>query len=371
MGCVAYQPIQNIIKKKTARREGYAYATHLRMKIFFAGTPEIAVKSLEKIAEKFNICGVLTNPDRPQGRSNKIVFSPVKQAALSLSLPLYQPEAIDANFISTIKSLKPDILVTFAYGKIFKEEFLSIFSKEALNIHPSLLPKYRGPSPITAAIIAGDTETGITIQKMALKMDRGDIIKQIKFSLTAKENVDSLTKDVAEKSALLITEVLADIISGNYSAVPQDHALATYCSLVKKEHGLINWNEKAIQIERKFRAYKNWPGIFTYWKGKLIVITGCHLATENITENSDKNIGAIVPSLKLAQPDLEPVQQDPKSLQPGTVACVDKNKGIFIKTADNYLVATKLKPQSKNEMDFKAFLNGSKDFIGSILQNNF
>ena len=317
------------------------------MNVFFAGTPEIAVKSLEKIAEKFNICGVLTNPDRPQGRSNKIVFSPVKEAAISLSIPLYQPETIDENFISSIKNIKPDILVTFAYGKIFKEEFLSIFSKETLNIHPSLLPKHRGPSPITAAILAGDSETGITIQKMALKMDRGDIIRQIKFPLTGKEMLDSLSEDIAEKSALLITEVLADIVSGNYPSVPQDNSIASYCSLVKKEDGLINWNEKTVQIERKFRAYKNWPGIFTYWKGKTIVITECHLAPEN----SVKNIN----------------MQD---IAPGSVFFVDKNEGIFIRTTDGFLAVTKIKPQSKNEMDFKSFLNGSKDFIGSVLEND-
>ncbi|MCL2294329.1 MAG: methionyl-tRNA formyltransferase [Spirochaetes bacterium] len=315
------------------------------MKIFFAGTPEIAVKSLEKIADagagKFNICGVLTNPDRPQGRNNKIVFSPVKKAALALNLPLYQPETIDSNFISAIKSLNPDILVTFAYGKIFKKEFLSIFAKETLNIHPSLLPKYRGPSPITAAILAGDSETGITIQKMALKMDSGDIVKQIKFPLTGKESASSLEEDVAEKSALLITEVLADIAAGNSSSMPQDHSLASYCSFVKKEDGLINWNEKTVQIERKFRAYRPWPGIFTYWKEKLIAITECYAAPES--------------------PDA--IHQN---ILPGTVAFADKNKGIFIKTADSFLVVTKLKPQSKNEMDFKSFLNGSKDFIGSV-----
>ncbi|MCL2704821.1 MAG: methionyl-tRNA formyltransferase [Spirochaetaceae bacterium] len=317
------------------------------MNVFFAGTPEIAVKSLEKIAEKFNICGVLTNPDKPQGRNNKIIFSPVKKAALSLSLPLYQPEIIDKDFISIIKSLKPDILVTFAYGKIFKEEFLSIFSKETLNIHPSLLPKYRGPSPIPAAILAGDSETGITIQKMALKMDRGDIVKQVNFPLTGKENVDSLSEDVAAKSALLITEILADIISDNYSSIPQDHSLASYCSLIKKEDGLIDWNEKSEQIERKFRAYKNWPGIFTYWKGKLIVITECQL----VSENSIKNINIA-------------------DIAPGTVAFVDKNQGNYIKTKDSFLAVTKIKPQSKNEMNFKSFLNGSKDFLGSILEND-
>ena len=337
-----------------------------QMNIFFAGTPEIAVKSLEKIAanslpchpccgtesgvraaEKFNVCGVLTNPDRPQGRSNSLVFSPVKKAALALSLPVYQPETIDSNFIAEVKNLKPDILVTFAYGKIFKEEFLSIFTKETLNIHPSLLPKYRGPSPITAAILAGDSETGITIQKMALKMDRGDIIKQIKFPLLGKENVDSLSEDVAEKSALLITEVLSDIVSGNYSAVRQDDSLASYCSLVKKEDGLINWNEKTVQIERKFRAYKGWPGIFTYWKGKFIVITECHLVSENIIKKI--NMADIVP---------------------GTAFFADKNEGIFVKTADSFLAVTRVKPQSKNEMDFKSFLNGSKDFIGSVLKND-
>ena len=313
------------------------------MNIFYAGTPEIAVSPLEAIASHFNICGVLTNPDRPAGRKGILKPSPVKEKALSLGLDVYQPEVIDADFISQIESLKPDILVTFAYGKIFRKEFLSIFSKESINIHPSLLPRHRGPSPVNAAILAGDSETGISIQKMALKMDSGDIITQIRFPLDSSATLQSMSEFISEKSSEMIIPVISDIISGKYSAVPQDEKYATYCGKVKKEDGLIDWNETSAGIERKFRAYTPWPGIYTFWKGKNLLITKCHIPMDAEKEYNLSDI------------------------RPGTVTGVDRKEGILIKTGDSLLAVTGIKPQSKNEMDFKSFLNGAADFKGSIV----
>lgn len=311
------------------------------MKIFFAGTPEIAVKSLEAVAGRYEVCGVLTNPDRPAGRKGLLKQSPVKEKALSLGLTVYQPEKPDSGFIDSVRALSPDILVTFAYGRIFKKDFLSLFGREALNIHPSLLPLYRGPSPLNAVILSGVNKTGITIQRMALKMDSGDILAQITLPLRGDETLESLSETVSVKSAEMILKLLADIESGNYTSSPQDESSATYCRLVEKNDGLIDWSESAVMIERKSRAYHPWPGIFTYWKGKLITITKCHVSN------------ALGPGLS--------------DILPGTVAGIDRKDGILIKTGEGFLAVTELKPQSKNNMDFKSFLNGARDFSGSKL----
>lgn len=313
------------------------------MTVFFAGTPEIAVNTLEAIAGRFEVCGVLTNPDRPSGRNSALKPSPVKETAQKLGLAVFQPEKIDSSFIGQVKALSPDVLVTFAYGKIFRAEFLSLFEKETVNIHPSLLPRHRGPSPISAAILAGDKETGITFQRMALKMDSGDIIRQIKFQLSGSETLESLSMYVSRESALVITEVLADIESGNYSPIPQDEKHSTYCRLVTREDGLIDWKRKTSEIERSCRAYRPWPGIYTYWNGRLLAITECHMPEKHFDDMAD-----------IYTP-------------PGTVAGVDRDEGILIKTGDSLLAVTGLKLQSKNEMNFKSFLNGARDFTGSLL----
>lgn len=311
------------------------------MKIFFAGTPEIAVRSLKAIAAGFEVCGVLTNPDRPAGRKGIVKPSPVKTAALELGLEVFQPEKLDSVFLAAVKYLSPDVLVTFAYGKIFKKDFLDLFVKETLNIHPSLLPMHRGPSPLNAAILSGMSETGITIQRMALKMDSGDILAQVSFPLNGDETLESLSDAVSAKSAKMITALLGDIESGNYTSTPQNESAATYCRLVEKNDGLINWSESAVMIERKSRAYHPWPGIFTYWKGKQLAITVCRVSDS---------------------PEL-----NPSEFSPGEVAGIDRKEGILIKTGDRFLAVTELKPQSKNNMDFKSFINGARDFAGSRL----
>lgn len=317
------------------------------MKIFFAGTPEIAVKSLHAIADKFQVVGVLTNPDRPVGRKGLLTPPPIKEKALSLGLQVFQPEKLDTAFLEKVRTLAPDILITFAYGKIFKKEFLDIFTKEALNIHPSLLPLHRGASPINAAILAGDEKTGITVQRMALKMDSGHIMAQTEFPLASDVTALDLAEYVSEKSATLILEVLAALET--ISPQKQDDSKATYCTIIKKEDGFINWNESAEKIERKYRAFYLWPTIFTLCNNKNLVITKCHLLSKEMQANMKNSEKKIV----------------------GTVLGVDKKEGILIQTGDRILAVTGLKPQAKNEMDFNSFLNGNRDFLkGTILGEN-
>ena len=309
------------------------------MKILFAGTPAIAVPVLKALSDNHQVYGVLTNPDRPAGRKNILTPSPVKVCALECAIPVYQPEKLDDRFISFIKDEGFDTLITFAFGKIFKKDFLDIFTNGAFNIHPSLLPRWRGPAPINAAILAGDTVTGITIQKMALKMDTGDIALQIPFPLEGTETAPELTESVAAKSALLIPGFIKALEADSLNYTVQNEAKATYCHMLKKEDGIIDWHDGAVSIDRKIRAYQPWPGCCTTMAGKTIAITQASLYTG----------------------------EEFKSGECGTVLGVDRHQGIIVATGEGCLAIQYLKPQSKNEMDFRSFLNGARNVIGAVL----
>jgi methionyl-tRNA formyltransferase len=318
------------------------------MKILFAGTPFFGVLPLKYIADKYSVCGVLTGPDKKGGRGNRIIVPPVKLAAEELGLKIFQPDKLDREFIGLIKSIHPDILVVAAYSKIFKEDFLNLFKSGGINLHPSLLPQLRGPSPIQAAILQGFKETGITIQRLALKMDAGDILEQFRFPLNGNETTESLLQYTSEKGALMLLNVLGRIKAGNEKAVEQDHNNATYCRLVKKADGCIKWEDSAIYIERMIRAYKPWPGVYTIFNGlKLSVISGGVLDRETAGIFS-KN------------PDF-------KDKTPGYVLGIDKNHGILVKTGNGIFYIEELQLQTKKAMNWKVFINGNKNIIGSEL----
>lgn len=314
------------------------------MKILFAGTPAIAVPSLRALAEKGLVSAVLTNPDRPAGRKRIPEPSPVKQCALEYGIRVYQPEKPDGEFISEIEAEDFDALITFAYGKIFRENFLSLFKEGAYNIHPSLLPLHRGASPINAAILAGDMETGISIQKMALRMDAGDIVMQFRFPLSGKENCETLSAFVAEKSACMVTEFAEKLLHNQVTGTPQDDSLATYCRIISKEEGKIDWSQSASVIERKLRAYFPWPGSYTVYGDKTLTVTEGEIYTGEEFADSEA--------------------------APGTVLGTDRQQGIIVAAGSGKLAVKRLKPQAKNDMDWKSFLNGNRNFIGTLLGDN-
>ncbi len=309
------------------------------MRILYAGTPDISVPSLERLSSEFEVCGVLTNPDRVTGRGKKILPPPVKVKAIELGLPVLQFESLKKEAREAVISLSPDILVVFAYGKIFGAKFLSLFKYGGINIHPSLLPKYRGSSPLLSAILNGDPLSGITIQKIALEMDTGDIIKQISFPLTGEETTASLSKRVGEQSAELIAETLSGFERGDISFTPQNNEKASYCKKVQKSDGLIDWSEECVLIERKIRAFNPWPGSFTNYRGRKLNIVTAHIHTSS---------GIL-------------------SDTPGRVMGVDKNHGILIQTGSGVLAINSLQLQGKKVLDWKSFLNGTPEIIGSLL----
>ena len=317
------------------------------MRILFAGSPSIAVPSLEFLlkqscdADNYQLAGLLTNPDSSRGRSGKPQPSEcadfIKKNE-ALSIPVLKPENLDSAAREQVMALKPDILVSFAYGKIFGPKFLSLFPLGGINIHPSLLPKYRGPSPIPAAIINNETVTGITIQQLAEKTDCGDILYQETIAVNMRETTASLSERVSKKAAEILPLALKGITEGTIQPKAQDNSAATYCPLLVKEDGLINWSQSAGEIDARIRAFNPWPLSWTYHGDKQIFILKA-----GIFNSSD---------------DTHP---------PGLVLGKDKDNGILIQSGKGILTATELQYGTKKALNWRDFINGAKNFIGARL----
>ncbi len=267
--------------------------------------------------------------------------SPVKRVALELGLESLQPERLDGRLREAVAALSPELLVVVAYGHIFGPKFLALFPKGAINLHPSLLPRYRGPSPIAAAILAGDAQTGITIQRLALEVDAGPILKQATIPLTGRETTSSLSEIVASEGAALLAEVCRDF--DRLEPTPQDDTMATYSRLITKEDGLVDWRLGAEVIDRMIRAYTPWPHARTSFRG-----TELHLL-----EASSVAAGAAAGGARLA----------PET--PGRVLGIDTREGILVQTGNGVLGVRALQLPSKKPLHWKDFVNGVRDLAGS------
>jgi len=322
------------------------------VRILFAGSPVIAVPALESIAamggggEDFVLAGLLTRADSPKGRSGKPEPTECAAAAQRFSIPLLKPEKLDSAARGQTAALKPDLLVCFAYGKIFSAQFLSLFPLGGINIHPSLLPRYRGATPIPAAIINRETVTGITIQRIAAEMDSGDILVQETVPLSGRETTASLSETMAKKAAELLPAALRGIAGGTLRAQPQDHRAATYCSRIKKEDGLIDWNRSAAEIDAQIRAFNPWPLSWTmHGETPLFILKAEALENTAGSENTLTGSRAIV----------------------GRILGKDKKKGILIQTGEGILAVSELQYQTKKALEWQAFLNGARNFMGAKL----
>jgi methionyl-tRNA formyltransferase len=313
------------------------------MRVLFAASPAIAIPSLEAAAsmDGIELAGVLTNPDSSKGRNSTLVPTEVGAAAAKISgnIPVLKPEKLDASAREQVSALKPDLLVSFAYGHIFGPKFMALFPLGGINIHPSLLPKYRGPSPIQAAILNRDSRTGISIQSLAPKMDCGDILAREEFQLTGTETAGSLGGIVAQKAAAMLPGVLAKIASGTAKGEPQDDGEASYCSLIGRDNGLIDWAQGAAQIEAKIRAFDPWPLCRTIHTGRELFILKAGIYGGNA----------------------------PKEGPAGLVLGIDKQAGILVQTGEGLLSIAELQYYSKKALPWRDFLNGARDFTGSKL----
>lgn len=318
------------------------------MRIVYAGSPDISAVPLEFLLQegRHEVAAVLTNPPSMQGRSKELVPTPVALAAMKENekrspesqIPILTPERLNGPVRRYIESLHCDILVCFAYGKIFGPKFLSLFPKGGINLHPSLLPKYRGCAPVPAAILNRDEETGITVQRLAQEMDCGDILLQKKIALNGRETAQTLLDTASTMGGPMLSQVLCQIEDGTVKAVKQD-GNACYCTMLCKNDGCIDWNESALNIDARIRAFTPWPGAYTRVEKTVLRIHEAFVYDHS-------------------------VQPEHQHLPNGTVIGVDKARGILVKTGDGILVLTNLQWQSKKAMHWKDFLNGSKNFIG-------
>ena len=245
--------------------------------VVFMGTPDFAVPVLKTLIETQTVVGVVTQPDRPAGRGQQLRPSPIKVVAEAAGIPLYQPNSLrKAEAAAPLRDWQPDIIIVAAFGQILRPHVLNLPPHGCLNVHASLLPRWRGASPIQHAILAGDAETGITLMQMDVGLDTGGMFVKESVTLAEDETAETLHDKLAALGGQMIGTYLNDIIMGNITATAQDDALSTYAPMIKKEEGQIDWTESAVAIDRRFRAMSPWPGAFTHWNGKALKLKATH-----------------------------------------------------------------------------------------------
>lgn len=240
------------------------------------GTPDFAVPSLKALKEAgYEIPLVITQPDKPAGRGRRLKPPPVKVEAERLGLKVYQPERIKENeeLKKILEEISPDLIVVAAYGKILPDWLLNLPKYGVINVHASLLPKYRGASPIQAALLNGERRTGITIMKVIPELDAGDILSQREVEIREEDDAQTLHDRLARVGAELLTETIPKLIKGEIEPKPQNHDEATYCPKITKEMGRINWERSSEEIFNMVRAFTPWPGAFTYYSGRMMKLT--------------------------------------------------------------------------------------------------
>ena len=257
------------------------------MRVIFAGTPEFACPSLQALLQhnEHTVVAVFTQPDRPKGRGRSLALSPVKQLALSYDVPVYQPSTLkEANIQAQLAALNADVIIVVAYGLLLPQAVLDLPRYGCLNVHASLLPRWRGAAPIQQAILAGDTQTGITIMQMAAGLDTGDIFSSVTYPMTASSNAATLHADLANLGASELLTVLAQLSQGNITACAQDESRACYAPKIQKHDALIDWQQNAVDIDRKIRAFNPWPVAQTRINQTIVRIWGSQVLADLISQ---------------------------------------------------------------------------------------
>lgn len=262
------------------------------MRILFMGTPDFAVASLRRLVEDgHEICGVFTQPDRPKNRGHKLMFSPVKQYAVEQGLTVYQPLKMkDGTALATVRELNPELIVVAAYGRILPEDILNTPKYGSINVHSSLLPKYRGAAPINWAILDGEKETGVSIMYMAPELDAGDVIRAAKTAIDPEEDAQALTARLAELGAQALAETVEDIARGTAARTPQDHTQSTYAPMLTREMSAVDWTLPAQQIHDQVRGLIPWPVATMEISGKTFKV----FRVEQTGRTTDKAPGTLL-----------------------------------------------------------------------------
>jgi methionyl-tRNA formyltransferase len=316
----------------------------LSVKIVFMGTPDFAVSPLIALitsAEKetWEVVAVVTQPDRPRGRGKKVTPPPVKVVAEKAGIKVLQPTTLKSEeAVAELAALKPDLIVVAAFGQILRKNVLTLPRYGCVNVHASLLPRWRGAAPVAAAIRAGDTETGITLMQMDEGMDTGPIIAQRAIPITAAHTTGALTAELAELGAALLIETLPAWLAGELKPQPQADNLATLAPRLKKEEGAIDWTQPAVEIERQVRAFQPWPGTFTQGPPGQFKVLAAEVVFNVV---------------------------DPDQSKPGTV--FKHGRGVYVTTGQGALRLITVQPAGKKEMTAEAMLNGQPDLWGAQL----
>lgn len=262
-------------------------------KIVFMGTPEFAVPVLQTLIKSRQLIGVVTQPDRPAGRGQALRQPPVKETALAAGIPIYQPDSLRKQAAAeTLYEWAPDLIVVAAFGQILRPHVLNLPPLGCVNVHASLLPRWRGASPIQHAILAGDAETGVTLMQMDEGLDTGAMLVAEKVAIASDETAVSLHDRLALLGAQIVGRYLDDILQERLTPTPQNDALATYAPMITKEDGRLDWSHTAAELERRIRAMTPWPGAFTTWEGQILKILVASVAPE--AKLTDKLPGQLV-----------------------------------------------------------------------------
>lgn len=308
------------------------------MKIVFMGTPDFAVGALEALVEAgHEVVAVVTQPDKPKGRGKEMQKTPVKECALKYNIEVFQPVKIkQKEAVEVLRGYGADLFVVAAFGQILSKEILEMPKFGCVNIHASLLPKYRGAAPIQWAILDGEKETGVTIMQMNEGLDTGDMLTKVFVPIENTDTGESLFDKLADAGAKLLIETIPQIEAGTLKPQPQDDTLSTYAKMIKKEMGLIDWKKEAVVLERLVRGMNSWPSAYTYFQKKTLKVW------EAAVEAGEGNV------------------------PPGTVVEVTKNS-IKVQTGKGLLVLKQIQLEGKKRMDVGAFLLGYKVEEGAVL----
>ncbi len=313
-----------------------------KIRAIFMGTPDYAIPILSSLVSKeVEILSVYTRPDKPRGRGNQASATPIKYYALEQGLPVFEPRSLKNNtqIFSDIARQRPDLIVVAAYGLFLPKKILALPHMGAINVHPSLLPKYRGPTPIPSAILNGDLTTGVSIIQLTKEMDAGPILAQEETEIHTNDTSATLTVRLFDIGAKLLLNLLPLLSSGEVEPKPQDPALVSITGLLSRTDAEIDWSRSADYIARRVRAFDPWPGCFTQWNGKRLKII-----------------------------DVSKVDIDyPHTFTPGHVIGLE-NKCIGIGTNNGILVINKLQIEGKRPLKAAEFLQGHPHFIGSVLE---
>ncbi len=296
------------------------------MRVVFMGTPDFSVPALERIATEHEVVAVVTQKDKPKGRGMSVSYTPVKESALKLNIPVLQPDKVkEDSFVEELRALNPDVIVVIAFGQILSKEILDMPKYGCVNVHASLLPKYRGAAPIQWAVIDGEEKSGVCTMKMDEGLDTGDIIDKEEITLDPKETGGSLFDKLAALGGELILKTLQNLEFGNAQFIKQDDSKSTYAKKMTKDLGHIDFTKDAVSIERLIRGLNPWPSAFTYLDGKVMKIWDADVV----------DAGG----------------------EPGTVISEDKDSFV-IATGDKALKVNELQLEGKKRMKASDFLNG-------------